>query len=245
MMHRRAWQIRALLLIAFAWTAACGDAPPEGGEGGAARIDSFSASPARLSEAGRVTLSWATRHAVSVELMRGGAAVDDGSGIPASGSLELVVDETTTFSLIARSAGGEAIETATTRVVDLPAIEDFAASRRWVGLGEEVELSWITSGAEAVELWIDEVRLESFDADRTTGSHRWEAWLDSTVELRAYNEVGASVASSLDIRVGPPGAGASPPRSASRSSSSTPSGTSASRRTAARWRQDSPSSSPG
>lgn len=119
------------------------------------------------------------------------------------GELELIVEESSVFTLVAKSQRGEARKSVSVRVVPLPVIESLAVSRSWVGAGEDVLLSWSTEGASEVELWIDGVQVEEFESEEV-GSFSLNPMISSELELRAYNEVGAMVAQRVSLRVGAP-----------------------------------------
>ena len=121
------------------------------------------------------------------------------------GTHEVELTEDTTFTLIARNAGGETERVATTRVVPFPTIETFAASRHWIGLGEETRLSWQVSGAARVELWIDGLQVDDGALDPADGSYDLTALMDTTAELRAFSELDAMTSESLEVIVAPPG----------------------------------------
>jgi len=120
------------------------------------------------------------------------------------GSIEVEIREETEFALVASNAAGEARRSLTVGVLSTPVIEDLRADRSWVGIADPVEISWVTSNASAVELWIDGARYEGLDPAQTTGSAVVFFNFSSEVELRASNEAGGVVTSALEIEVAAP-----------------------------------------
>ena len=154
----------------------------------------------------RITLVWSeVLRAEELVLERGATAplTLDAGHLP-DGSVEVELAETTTFTLIAKGAGGEAEASHSVRVVGPPVIEELSLDRPWVGIGEEVRVSWITEGADAVELWLDGVRVDAVEPDRVRGSFTVTPLLDAEIELRAFNELGEVRAAQRTIRVAPP-----------------------------------------
>lgn len=130
--------------------------------------------------------------------------IDLAAGESADGSIEVEVREDTTFTLVASNEDGEARESAAVRVVALPTIESLRSDRERVGTGEEASISWVTTGAAGVELFLDGVRFDPPEPLPTTGATSLAIHLAGTIELRAFNEVGAEARQSLAIDVGSP-----------------------------------------
>jgi len=120
------------------------------------------------------------------------------------GSMEVSITTDTTFTLTAANEAGETSRQATTRLVRAPVIGSFETDRSWIGIGEEFTLSWTTSFASHVELWVDGVREEAVEPAATAGGITLAASLDTEVELRAFNELGVEVREALQIVVAAP-----------------------------------------
>jgi len=277
------------LLLLFTW--ACEGGDPEASP---VRITSFSATPLEVGAREATRLSWSTENAASISLLRDGIEVEADTALPLNGTIEVRIDETSVFELVAEGAGGPARRSLTVtllgaapsiggffapdlvgadergiaaatlswtevlgadellleaaplgslllseeqrphgsaevelavdtevvliarnpwgetrasawiRVVPLPTIERLGLDRSWVGLGEEVRIEWEVSGASSIGLWADGIEVEPSTGLPTTGSFTFSPQLDTTIELRAFNEVGAVVSRSVEAVVAPP-----------------------------------------
>lgn len=120
------------------------------------------------------------------------------------GSVEVEIEGDATLSLRAANEAGETTASLDVRLVEVPIIESFVADRLRVGTGEDVTLSWTTSGASAVSLWINRLKIEGLDPAETTGSITVPIFLESEVELRAEEEHGVFGSKTIEITVGSP-----------------------------------------
>ena len=113
------------------------------------QISLFRASATSITLGDEVTLTWSTSLADSVHLLP-----DEGT-VAASGSTALSPEQDTEYVLVAYGPGGEArdpIQIIVAVEPDAPTIEEFSADRTTVTQGDEVTLTWNTSGADRVEL---------------------------------------------------------------------------------------------
>jgi len=120
----------------------------------------------------------------------------------AEGQLEIRLRQDATLTLVASNEAGEARRERDVRVVPLPSIVEFAADRTLVGTGEAVQLWWQTEGASAIELWQDGARVTAVEPEDSSAT--LSLLLDSTVELRAFNDAGGMVGRTIELQVGPP-----------------------------------------
>jgi len=120
------------------------------------------------------------------------------------GEIEVKIDATTVFTLVATNAGGETTAEVEVKLALPPAIDTLTASRLWVGSGESVEVSWTTRNASAVELRVNQEKVPSVDPTLVDGSAEVALNFDSTIELRAYNEVGEVNSETIDVKVALP-----------------------------------------
>jgi len=150
-----------------------------------------------------VVLSWTTRLASSVDLVRQGAGViyaDDAEG--QQGSTTALVDRSSTFILSARNAAGVATRQVEVAVVLPPTIDRFVAQPAHVGVGEILELVWNAPNATSVELFQGPSRIHA--SSTTQGSFPYQVASDSTFRLVAVNSLGQSAEETLVVTVGAP-----------------------------------------
>jgi hypothetical protein len=165
MNHLRFPRLAGALLLLLA-TAACGEKeiekiPPPVPEAPALpSILSFAAAPEAVTAGETATLHWTTTNVVALELLDGKANAIPLDGVDvARGSVEVQPAETTAYTLVATGADptvGQARRTVTVAVtrgvVDAPTVESFTSSATVVPLGDEVVLSWRTTGASSVTI---------------------------------------------------------------------------------------------
>jgi hypothetical protein len=111
-------------------------------------IRSFEANPQTIQLGEQVTLTWEAANS-------DGVTIDHGIGqLPVSGSVTVMPEETTTYSLTAVGAGGQANASVTVTVLDggSPTITRFDATPMTIAPGGQVELSWDTDNAEGTEI---------------------------------------------------------------------------------------------
>lgn len=171
-------------------------------------IGSFSAPAAVAADEsgqGKVPLSWSgITGAVQLAI-----EAEPGAGISldpseASGELVVTIEADTIFTMVARNAAGDVDrKSVSVRLLFEPTIKSFTVDRSWVGAGESVEASWITEGADSVELWLDGVKIEELDGNLLTGSFEVSPFFASTLELRAINDVGVAT-ETIELNVGAP-----------------------------------------
>ncbi|HEY0839967.1 MAG TPA: hypothetical protein VGD74_07255, partial [Vulgatibacter sp.] len=124
----------------------CSDPEPEKKGDPTPEILEFDAAPEAVERGGSVTLSWKTAHATSLGLVAGDEPVDLGDAPIANGSVEVTIDETTTFTLTA--SAGERSDSRTITVEATagppPVISSFTADPTEISAGEKAVLSWQT-----------------------------------------------------------------------------------------------------
>jgi hypothetical protein len=165
------------------------------------QMDSFGSSATTVTEGDRVTLSWSASRAQYV-------VIADGERIwprqPATGTLEVVVTKTTTFTAKAVNAAGESGEVATTvtvvpkQVIPEPEIATFAITPTKATVGDTLRVRYRVANAVkvllqpiGVELPVNQERFE-FVAERA-----------GRVEYRlmAYNAEGKATTKSATVEV--------------------------------------------
>jgi len=100
-------------------------------------INSYGATPPTIFLGETAILAWDIDGADSVMIDQGIGVVDS-----ASGSIEVVPTETTTYTLTATNVAGSTIPQATVTVIPEPLIVSFSASPGTIAAGDEVTLSW-------------------------------------------------------------------------------------------------------
>jgi hypothetical protein len=104
----------------------------------------FTCDPCTLEPGGSARLSW--------DLSGATAAVLDGQGVPAPGSVVVRPDQTTTYRLSAVNSHGQSEKTVTVEVRGLPVVHYFTCLPCEVSKGQSSTLSWDLSGATAAYL---------------------------------------------------------------------------------------------
>lgn len=181
-----------VVVLAFVWYT-LRPTPPQ--------MDSFGPSSTTVTEGDRVTLSWSASRAQYV-------VIADGERIwprqPASGTLEVVVSKTTTFTAKAVNAAGESGEVTTVvtvlpkQVTPEPEIESFSITPAKASLGDTLRVRYRVVNAVKVllqpvgiELPVNQEQFE-FAAERA-----------GRIEYRlvAYNEDGKAATRSATVEV--------------------------------------------
>lgn len=170
-------------------------------EPGVPLVVSFEAQPATVLIGGRTTLSWFTQDANSVTI------TDDrgmtlGSGMqPGSGAIEVTVEQTTEYTLVAQGDSGDsAPERATVTAVEPIAIEAFTASPNPVAAGAPTVVTWDTSRADSVTI----VRVgggQLLDSGPADGSRELMFDETTTLRLEARAQARPNVTADLEIIV--------------------------------------------
>lgn len=142
-----------LAAMALAMAGCSGESDPPA----AASILSFQSSPSEIESGRSATLAWETRNAQKVEIVEvGGGPIALGDVSALRGSVLVSPTQTTEYELRATGkGGGVASEVTTIHVIpatDAPAILSFVASPEHVTRGDEVVLSWMTTGADTVRI---------------------------------------------------------------------------------------------
>jgi len=150
-----------------------------------------------------VTVAWAgVRGATSLWLEATGREPVELDPAASEGSLEVVLREDTTFTLVASDETDEYALQGTVRLAHLPVIEHFAAERTRLGSGETARVEWTVSGAFSIELWLDEVQLGAGYLPQD--GEEVPFLVSSTLELRALSELGAAATASIEVEIGAP-----------------------------------------
>ena len=170
-------------------------------------IDSFESDAQDVDPGALVKLSW------EVSLAQSGEVRVDGQSIHAlgedeleSGSLNVNPMETTTYELQVTNEDGtdSAQQTVTVVVPTAPTITDFSAGMGEIYLGDSVNVSWITEGADVIEIVDadDMIVFTSNEASETeSGSTDLSPTQDASYTLIARNDYGEVSSSPLDITV--------------------------------------------
>lgn len=106
----------------------------------------FEASPQTVVEGGSVTLSWTTQNVMSVDIDNGA-----GTALPPNGSLQVTPMSTTTYTLTANGANGQATSQVTVQVnAPAPLVVGFSAQPASINQGGSTSLTWTTQNADSV-----------------------------------------------------------------------------------------------
>ncbi len=157
-MQPKLWILSSLAALSLVF-AACGDdpAPPKDKDSKAVEIVSLSVDPASVEAGDTVKVSWETRYAESIALTANGTSIEVGGADLGQGSVEVVVESTTTFQLVAtgKAPGDIASRTAEVRVgaeTLAPEIVSFFSDPASIEGPGEVELRWTTRNVETLRL---------------------------------------------------------------------------------------------
>lgn len=190
-MQYRSVSILALAILALA---ACatesdgGSAPAS-----AAVIEAFTATPASIEPGAAATLSWRTRHATSIAIRDGAGRPVELGGAPAhEGSVEVLPEATTTYTLRAEGPGGIDERELRVEVIGTPEIELFSASPARLSAGDETRLLWTVRNAERLVIRADDAVLFDEEVEvrdiegRSTGSFPLTPERTTTYSLEAH-----------------------------------------------------------
>jgi uncharacterized cupredoxin-like copper-binding protein len=160
----------------------------------------FSADPSRVSPGEPVTLTWKVENADTVEITPQPGSVD------LMGTSRVTIDETTVFTLTARSGDRVITETRTVEVTPapLPQIISFNAEPRTIERGQSSVLSWETANADQVTIDVQSGDGMSLGSVGTAGTATVSPAGTTTYKITAANGSG-SVSRTVTVSVGPPG----------------------------------------
>jgi len=153
-----------------------------------------------------LTLSWSGvvgAETLVLEADNADPRIIDPSETP-DGSIEVEIVADTTFQLVATNEIGETTESTEVRIVQLPVIASFTASRLRVGIGESTELHWSTLNTASVGLLVEGEEVLEMDPTLLEGSRSITMTLPATLTLRAFNELGTVAEENIDVDVSPP-----------------------------------------
>lgn len=180
-------------------------------------IGEFLAVPPAVTEPSGITeLRWErVERAESLVLERSpGEAVDlSGHGLE-EGSVEVEVDATTRFVLVATNAAGEDRAEVDVALVPLPTLHFFTATPARVGEGEAFTLSWASENAIMITIEDENGPLDNVSDSMLSHSVTRQIFEDTEYVLRLYNAAGNYVEGRLLVTVGAPqilAAGFEPP----------------------------------
>ncbi|MEX2299321.1 MAG: OmpA family protein [Bryobacterales bacterium] len=154
-------------------------------------IKRFNVTPSQVEPGASVTISWEVEGADTVEITELGP-------VNPSGTSQVAVTQTTTFTLTARNASREVSENLTVTVQgSAPRILRFNASPLTINEGQSSVISWETAGA-------DQVTIDQIGSVGTSGSATVSPAATTAYTITATNAFG-SVSSTLSIDVVAPG----------------------------------------
>ena len=113
------------------------------------QIIMFNGSPLSITAGGTSTLSWTTTNATSVNIS--GLGTEPLNGSVSTGAL----NATTTYTLTATGAGGNAVTaviTITVAPASIPQVVVFSASPQTINAGQSSQLCWQVNGATAISI---------------------------------------------------------------------------------------------
>ncbi len=130
----------ALLAASLASLAACGN-------GSRPTISSFAATPSELTAGQSAVLSWSVKGATALR-------IDPDIGAVTGTSLDVSPAATTTYTLTATNAAGNATRqvTVTVAAAGAPSIASFTADPATIAAGASTTLSWSVTGATAISI---------------------------------------------------------------------------------------------
>ncbi len=114
-------------------------------------IVSFTADATMVGPGDTVTLSWETREAREVEITSDGRPLR-AAPLPLSGSLDVILDRSARFTLVATGLGGSVSEAVSVEVVPRPEILSFQVDPEVVAPGQAATLSWLVTAADTVAI---------------------------------------------------------------------------------------------
>ena len=120
----------------------------------------------------------------------------------AAGAKDVEIEADTTFTLTARNAAGFVSETADVRAVPMPAVTSVSTWPDYLGVGEEVELTWTTT--DATDVVIEANGMPVAGPHPASGSLSIAVDVATTFEVRAYNEALDYDSAIASVSVGAP-----------------------------------------
>ena len=157
-------------------------------------IDSFRATPDRITRGDTARLGWAAQNAESVLIDPGVGNVTDTT------EASVAPDTTTTYTLTAVNAiGDSATAQVTVTVVPPPVVTSFTADRRLVTSGDTVTLSWRTASAQRVSITPNPGAGQAL-----AGSAKVTPSDTTTYRITATNPAGATATRTLTVATVPP-----------------------------------------
>lgn len=142
----------SLVLVAAALLAGCRQQKPPTVVPPPPVIETFSVSESRLDAPGPVTITWATTNATRIELTRAGQEPLDVPVDQLSGTLEVQVERSTVFVLVARGDGGSEARAVSVSVGEQASALTLVALPAMVEGGATTTLAWTAPGASSVTL---------------------------------------------------------------------------------------------
>jgi hypothetical protein len=178
----RSHSLLALALGAFALLAGCRIQKPATEVPAPPSIDTFSASATQVAAGTKVTLTWATSNATSVELREastGDLGVAEGT---TSGNVEVTVDAASLYVIVARGPGGTDSRAVSVVVDDAEGEVSFRALPPVINGGASATLVWTAPGATAVSLAAGAQAID-VSGQRTSGAVTVSPRFDTTYTL--------------------------------------------------------------
>jgi cysteine-rich repeat protein len=175
------------------------------------QINSFSATPAAITDGMSSTLSWQTTNAVSGRIELDGTAITtlDGASIGA-GTFDVTPNQTRTYKLVvAGSAGAEVSQDVTVTVTPAngPVVRSFTATPATIEAGQSSTLSWDVGNAQSVSI-TDGAGQSVYSGGDLTGTQAVTPTQTTTYTLTAQDGNNMSATRTVTVTVNAP-AGAS------------------------------------
>jgi len=120
----------------------------------------------------------------------------------AAGFKVVTIEEDTTFTLTARNAAGFVSSTAIVRAVSMPTVSAVSVFPDYIGAGEEVELTWTTTGATNVEILANGLVVPG--THPASGTASIPVGVATTFEVKAFNDALDSASDIASVSVGAP-----------------------------------------
>jgi hypothetical protein len=159
----------------------------------------FSADPSRVNPGEPVTLTWKVENADTVNISPQPGDVD------LMGTSRVTINETTVFTLTAKSGDRTITESRTVEVTQAqPAIVSFNAEPRTIEKGQTSVLSWETANADQVTIDVQSGDGTSLGSVGTAGTATVSPADTTTYRITATNQFG-SVSRTVTVTVTPPG----------------------------------------
>lgn len=163
-------------------------------------VVSFTASPEAVPMGGVSTLSWEATGATRIEIRDGQGSVDVTGLDPLGDSVEVAVEQETTWTLTASNEDSQDSAQVTVTLLPAPIITTWSAELAQITRGGASILSWATEGAQSVQIFAGEEDITPVGAQAEAGSLEVSPTESTSYRLVATGP-GGSVEQTLQLTV--------------------------------------------